>query len=101
MLIKKVTELLEKLEALGSADQIRDYFVQEQIHGLRWMERACPVHTYLVHRLHCSSEQIRVSGVQARVSHSVCTDSRVMLPREVATFVRNFDCAQYPELYLH
>ena len=42
-----ITNRVDKLEAFGSADQIRDYFVQERIFGMRCKRNSCVVARYL------------------------------------------------------
>lgn len=87
-----VIEALDKLAALGSADQIRDFFFQEQIYGCCG-SRDCPVSNYLFketgHRYEVGSKEL--------YAHNDNTTS-VRHPHVVAQFVSRFDAGRYEEL---
>ena len=93
-----VTDALQKLEALGSPAQIRDYFVHEEIHGIRQSGSTCPVRRYLDRELEYPSNfwmQVRTYST-AWMHDTVHVEVRH--PPLVRTFIENFDRGDYREL---
>ena len=91
----QISECRDKLAALGTADQIRDYLVQEHIYGLPGVANACVLANYF-NKTANTLHQIEVSGNKAYVTGVL--GSGVPLPDELWTLVERFDNLRYPEL---
>lgn len=90
-----LTNMLGKLEALGSEQQIADYFTQENITGEHLHPFRCPVAQFLHRELSGADAFVAamfVSFAVGRVGRVVDT------PPAVSAFVISFDEGDYPEL---
>lgn len=93
-----VTTQLEKLGALGTAEQIRDYFVQEQILGVCRNGQKCPVHNYLQRELSFPELPIGVGIERTQIGLDPLGTISVHNPGPVTSFIVNFDEGNYLEL---
>jgi hypothetical protein len=94
-----ITEQLDKLVALGSPEQIRDFFQAEQITGMRGRADRCPIQQYLAREV--DTTVCRVKMRQTFVGAEPPTFGpwpAVHNPDLVAEFIRLFDKGYYPEL---
>lgn len=100
-------ELLDKLAALGSAGQIRDFFVKEAIRGDH-NATSCPVAVYL-RREAGVTYSVGTQALYAEVGlcrHHRCPDIGAhthakhlgKLPAPVREFIWKYDRQAYPEL---
>lgn len=87
-----VTEVVRKLETLGSPDQIALFFKQEQVFGRPCVAFECPVANYVKRE---TGEMTSVSGWSVTSG-----DVRVEFPWEsaISDFVARFDGFGYPDL---
>lgn len=97
-----IEERLDKLAALGSSDQIRDFFVAEQLTGYQASGESCVVALYLQREL--IAEQVSwgyvgvaAGGVTVRPGGSDYS-TKIEVPPTVSRMIRRFDHGRYPEL---
>lgn len=91
--VADLRDAVEKLAALGSADQIRDYLVQEQVFGQVGVTTLCVLARYF-HRQ--TGAHIAVSSGSAWIANIAGTE--VPLPLELGVLLCRFDQCKYPEL---
>lgn len=102
--LEVITERLDKLGALGSASQIRDYFVQEGITGYTGIASSCVVAEYLYREIKAEGLDRPYLQVTARFVENAEyftreTSGRIDgLPEPVSDLIRAFDNRQFPEL---
>ena len=94
-----VTTLLDKLGALGTPEQIRDYFVQEQITGNPRNGYLCPVHTYLMRELDAVPfHMVSVGTSQVAIGLDPLMVAIVKQPHPVTQLIDLFNNGAYDEL---
>lgn len=89
--VKELSDLLNRLENLGSADAIADYFRAEGVRGQRGNASDCPMQKWF---------QVE-TDVNYRVSGSGVSKNGVMvatLPKAARDFIRAFDHGVYRDL---
>lgn len=98
---KTLTELLAKLEQLGSADAIAKFFYNEGVRGERNIASGCPIAKWLT---------VETGGEYSVNGASVCEfptskqlaggrkEGVVALPDAAREFIRNFDTGAYAHL---
>ena len=103
-----LVDRVAKLEAFGSADQIRDYFVQEQVVGQPCKRNACVVARYLAREIEAELGGRWVTSVDgALISLSQSQDDLYAVggatstPPAILELIKNFDGRRYPELESH
>jgi hypothetical protein len=88
-----VAEVIDKLQALGSANQIAQFLSGEGITGVRTLLNSCPIANYL--KRETGAEKVRVNGFWAE------NEERLTMYRDgtpIPAFIARFDAGLYPEL---
>lgn len=93
---RDVPEVVDKLQVLGSAERIADFFAAEGVTGVRGRVFACPIATYL----HRETRRRRMASVTCHWVHAEGDeDSNIRIwDTPVGEFVANFDAGDYPQL---
>lgn len=97
-----IGEALDKLATLGSAQQVADFLVEQQIKALPGSPDRCAVAVYLMRECDVDDAWVWPGGVMKSagvVTHmNLGTELMEALPIVVTTFARRFDAGEYPEL---
>ena len=99
-----IEERLGKLGALGSPDQIRDFFVEKRVTGQAGHSGSCVVARYLLREmrasnlLHVSYFAVNSGGITFRTGASAVDATFIKVVGPVSDLICAFDEHQYPEL---
>lgn len=93
-----------KLEAFGSADQLRDFFVAQEIVGDQGLRTSCPVANYLRQEIEteigpgydAGAVSVGGDGIWLRGTDP----DPLSCPPVILHFIVAFDSARYPELVM-
>lgn len=109
--VTALSEVLDKLGALGSADQVADFLRQRRIRGKRAEMDSCPVARYAwrvlgikawinpFDALAAINGELPVTGGSAGVGEYDCHQAdEVKLPEAVNDFAVAFDAGKYEDL---
>jgi hypothetical protein len=95
--LTRAAELLDKLTAQGSADQIALFLEQQKITGFPSSGTSCAIAQYLRHEMPLDYS-VAVGAEFAAVSRQGYENVTVRLSEPVAQFVNHFDSQCYPNL---
>lgn len=101
--LQALNDTLGKLDALGSADQIADFFRQERIRGTQKNPWSCPVAHYLIRELNARiwvGPDLGNKGIAGLDDgwNDVEIGERTNLPDHVNEFALKFDVGVYEDL---
>ena len=102
--LQALNDTLGKLEALGSADQIADFFRQERIRGTQKSPWACPVARYLNREVEAARIWVGPDLMNKGIAglddgwNTVEIGERTNLPDHVNEFALKFDNGVYEDL---